>query len=458
MTAASAALRLGQIARLTVVLGPGDVPTRPEHVRLAARAAAAAGGWAHLRGLLDSLDFTTPDARRALRAAVGATQPKALLSRRGWNALRTRFPRLPSAEEIGLGDGQRRREGAAEDGAKPRRRRRRRLHAPAAEAEQRGAPASAEAASPNGAGPGEPPAEGAGTPAQPPPPPAPPPPVAQRHLRGSHRRPRGRAAAADRGLIPHAIARSGRRCAYAWDMTEPLGSEAVADALWDRVRRLARTVDGLVEADALGELDVDGKARLDRARVRLRRAVERAQMADDLADQMAELRSRARRRGRAGRRLADQLGRVHDANRRRDLAQACGDLDRAARIGDGDRAGAGAADRLGLLAPQLRRELGLEQRVQAGRTAAATAPGDLDRRTADRRDGPPQVRPERLAVDVVAGVVAGDRAEIAAPGRQLASRAGRAPARRRLRPARPRPGRRRAGDPRTSCGCCSRPS
>jgi len=163
--AASAALRLGQIARLTVVLGPGDVPTRPEHVRLAARAAAAAGGWAHLRGLLDSLDFTTPDARRALRAAVGATQPKALLSRRGWNALRTRFPRLPSAEEIGLGDGQRRREGAAEDGAKPRRRRRRRLHAPAAETANGAAPASAEAASPNGAGPGEPPAEGASNPA-----------------------------------------------------------------------------------------------------------------------------------------------------------------------------------------------------------------------------------------------------------------------------------------------------
>jgi len=162
--AASAALRLGQIARLTVVLGPGDVPTRPEHVRLAARAAAAAGGWARLRGLLDSLDFTTPDARRALRAAVGATQPKALLSRRGWNALRTRFPRLPTAEDIGLGDGQRRREGAAaEDGAKPRRRRRRRLHAPAAEGANGAGPAAAEAPSPNGAGPAET-GEGAGVP------------------------------------------------------------------------------------------------------------------------------------------------------------------------------------------------------------------------------------------------------------------------------------------------------
>jgi hypothetical protein len=83
-------------------------------------------------------------------------------------------------------------------------------------------------------------------------------------------------------------------------MTEPLGSEAVADVLWDRVRRLARTVDGLAEADALGELDLDGRARLERARVRLRRAVERAQLADTLADQMAELRAPRGGAGAAG--------------------------------------------------------------------------------------------------------------------------------------------------------------
>ncbi len=125
-------LRLGQAARLTVVLGPGDVPTRPEHVRLAARAAAAVGGWGELRGFMDSLDLSTADARRALRAAVGATQPKALLSRRAWNALRTRFPRLPSAEDVGIGEGGKRRE-AAEEGAaatRSRRRRRRRLSTP----------------------------------------------------------------------------------------------------------------------------------------------------------------------------------------------------------------------------------------------------------------------------------------------------------------------------------------
>jgi len=71
--------------------------------------------------------------------------------------------------------------------------------------------------------------------------------------------------------------------------------DAVADALWDRVRRLAGLTEQLAEAEALGELEVDGQARLDRARVRLRRAVERAQMADDLSDQLSDLRaSRAR--------------------------------------------------------------------------------------------------------------------------------------------------------------------
>ncbi|MEQ9114411.1 MAG: DEAD/DEAH box helicase family protein, partial [Miltoncostaeaceae bacterium] len=130
-------LRLGQGARLLVMLGPGDVPARAEQLRLAARAADAAGGWARLRGALDALDLTTPDARRALRAAVGAMQPSALASRRAWNALRTRFPRLPEPDVVGVGEGGRKKggggqggDGAAGDGAAPtrgRRRRRRRL-------------------------------------------------------------------------------------------------------------------------------------------------------------------------------------------------------------------------------------------------------------------------------------------------------------------------------------------
>ncbi len=135
------ALRLGQAARLLVMLGPGDVPARSEHLRLAGRAAATAGGWAQLRGLLDAIDLSSADARRALRAAVGAMQPKALLSRRAWNALRARFPRLPEPEVVGVGE--QRRRGTGEDGtaSRPRRRRRRRLRsagpegAPAASAE-----------------------------------------------------------------------------------------------------------------------------------------------------------------------------------------------------------------------------------------------------------------------------------------------------------------------------------
>lgn len=124
------ALRLGQAARLLVVLGPGDVPVRPEHLRLAGRAAGALGGWAELRGFLDALDLGSPDARRAVRAAVGAMQPKALLSRRAWNALRSRLPRLPEAEVVGVGEPRRRPsgdEGDAAPSARPRRRRRRRL-------------------------------------------------------------------------------------------------------------------------------------------------------------------------------------------------------------------------------------------------------------------------------------------------------------------------------------------
>ena len=124
------ALRLGQAARLLVVLGPGDVPARSEHLRVAGRAAAAVGGWAELRGFLDALDLTSPDARRAVRAAVGAVQPKALLSRRAWNALRSRLPRLPDPDEMGIGEPRKQARAAGEEGtapARPRRRRRRRL-------------------------------------------------------------------------------------------------------------------------------------------------------------------------------------------------------------------------------------------------------------------------------------------------------------------------------------------
>ncbi len=139
-------LRLGQAARLLVVLGPGDVPARSEHLRLAGRAAGAVGGWAPLRGYLDALDLSSPDARRALRAAVGAVQPKALLSRRAWNALRSRLPRLPEPEVVGVGGEPARKrpagdaEAAAAAPGRPRRRRRRRLRV---DAGPEGTPATA---------------------------------------------------------------------------------------------------------------------------------------------------------------------------------------------------------------------------------------------------------------------------------------------------------------------------
>jgi hypothetical protein len=76
----------------------------------------------------------------------------------------------------------------------------------------------------------------------------------------------------------------------------PDRSEAVADELWERVRSLAERLARYEEADAVGELDEDGRARLDSLRVRAARAAERARLADELADELAD------RRGAAGRR------------------------------------------------------------------------------------------------------------------------------------------------------------
>lgn len=96
-------MRLGQAARLLTLLGPGDLPMRPDVLRAVARGAAACGGWAKMRGMLDAIDLGTPDAVRALRAAIGSSQPKALASRRAWNALRARAPRLPAPSVVGIG-------------------------------------------------------------------------------------------------------------------------------------------------------------------------------------------------------------------------------------------------------------------------------------------------------------------------------------------------------------------
>lgn len=76
------------------------------------------------------------------------------------------------------------------------------------------------------------------------------------------------------------------------DAASAPSAEGVADHMWRRVRTLAARVDRLQEADGLDELDDDGRALLDRTRVRLARAVERARLADGLADQLAETRRR----------------------------------------------------------------------------------------------------------------------------------------------------------------------
>jgi superfamily II DNA or RNA helicase len=115
-------IRLGQAARLILMLGPGDVPARPEYLRMCARGAAACGGWASMRAFLDGIDWSTPDAVRSLRAAVGATTQRALSSPRAWNAQRAKSPRLPEASVVGLGGG----DSDEGDTRTPRRRRRRR--------------------------------------------------------------------------------------------------------------------------------------------------------------------------------------------------------------------------------------------------------------------------------------------------------------------------------------------
>jgi hypothetical protein len=74
-------------------------------------------------------------------------------------------------------------------------------------------------------------------------------------------------------------------------VTRPDGADrsaAVADELWGRVRRLADRVRRFEEADAVGELDEEGRARLGALRVRVARAAQRARLADELSDRIRE--------------------------------------------------------------------------------------------------------------------------------------------------------------------------
>jgi hypothetical protein len=78
----------------------------------------------------------------------------------------------------------------------------------------------------------------------------------------------------------------------------PDRSQAVADELWRRVRELAERIAALERIDALGELDDDGRVRLDGLRLRCARATRRAVLADELAERVGAMRARPEALGR----------------------------------------------------------------------------------------------------------------------------------------------------------------
>lgn len=80
------------------------------------------------------------------------------------------------------------------------------------------------------------------------------------------------------------------------DRAGSAAGEGVADAMWARVRLLAARAERLERAAALDELDDEGRARLAALRLRCARAAERARLADDLADRVAEAAASRRRR------------------------------------------------------------------------------------------------------------------------------------------------------------------
>lgn len=72
--------------------------------------------------------------------------------------------------------------------------------------------------------------------------------------------------------------------------------QAVADHLWQRVRRLTEQLRQMESvAQEATDLSPDDAHRLDRTRLRLARALERAQLGDQLADRLNSLPTRARR-------------------------------------------------------------------------------------------------------------------------------------------------------------------
>ena len=120
----ASSLRLAQAARLVLMLGPDDLPARAESMRRVVQAVVRCGGWGEMIGAVDAADFSSPDGRRALRAAVAAMFPKSLANRRSWMSLRQKLPRLPDWEAF---TGATPEQPEGERSSQARRRRRRRL-------------------------------------------------------------------------------------------------------------------------------------------------------------------------------------------------------------------------------------------------------------------------------------------------------------------------------------------
>src|SRR5215216_4183861 len=111
-------------------------------------------------------------------------------------------------------------------------------------------------------------------------------------------------------------------------------------------------------------------------------------------------------------RLGEQLERVIDGERLARLLGVRGDLDRAARVGRGDRRGAGGAQVRDLAAAELRGRLGLGQVVDAGRSAADLPPlGVDDLEAGDALQQIARLGAYVLRVREVARVVVGDLVE-----------------------------------------------
>lgn len=66
-------------------------------------------------------------------------------------------------------------------------------------------------------------------------------------------------------------------------------ADEIADDLWRQVRALTARVEELEKRAGQDDVGPDEQATLDRLRIRAARAIRRAELADGLADQLADL-------------------------------------------------------------------------------------------------------------------------------------------------------------------------